>query len=56
MTGEKWESPCGRVVLYCGDCLEVLPTIGKVDALVTDPPYGIKAARRDCRRGDIRCD
>jgi site-specific DNA-methyltransferase (adenine-specific) len=27
--------------LACGDCLEVLPTLGKVDAVVTDPPYGI---------------
>jgi DNA modification methylase len=27
--------------LYCGDCLDVLPTLGKVDAVVTDPPYGI---------------
>lgn len=26
--------------LYCGDCLEILPTLGKVDAVVTDPPYG----------------
>ena len=26
--------------LYLGDCLEVLPTLGKVDAVVTDPPYG----------------
>lgn len=38
----KWESPCGRVVLYCNDCLEVLPTIGNVDAVVTDPPYGVE--------------
>jgi len=29
------------VPLYCGDCLEILPHIGKVDAVVTDPPYGI---------------
>lgn len=29
------------VTLYLGDCLEVLPTLGKVDAVVTDPPYGI---------------
>lgn len=29
------------VTLYCGDCLEILPTLGKVDALVTDPPYGV---------------
>lgn len=25
--------------LYHGDCLEVLPTLGRVDAVVTDPPY-----------------
>src|SRR6185369_818623 len=31
----------GRVQLYLGDCREILPTLGKVDALVTDPPYGI---------------
>jgi site-specific DNA-methyltransferase (adenine-specific) len=28
-------------VLYLGDCREVLPTLGKVDAVVTDPPYGL---------------
>ena len=41
--GEKWVSDCGTVTLYCGDCLEVLPTLeaGSVDAVVTDPPYGI---------------
>lgn len=27
------------VELYCGDCLEVLPTLTGVDALITDPPY-----------------
>ena len=29
---------------YLGDCLEVLPTLGRFDAVVTDPPYGIGAA------------
>ena len=29
------------VTLYLGDCREILPTLGKVDACVTDPPYGI---------------
>lgn len=31
------------VQLYLGDCLEILPTLaaGSVDAVVTDPPYGI---------------
>ena len=31
----------GSATLYLGDCLEILPTLGKVDAVVTDPPYGI---------------
>lgn len=33
----------GRATLYNADCRDVLPTLGKVDAVVTDPPYGIKA-------------
>jgi DNA modification methylase len=31
----------GSCELILGDCREVLPTLGKVDAVVTDPPYGI---------------
>lgn len=31
----------GNAVLYLGDCREVLPTLPKVDAVITDPPYGI---------------
>jgi DNA modification methylase len=31
----------GRATLYLSDCRDVLPTLGKVDAVVTDPPYGI---------------
>ncbi len=31
----------GNATLYLGDCRDVLPTLGKVDAVVTDPPYGI---------------
>lgn len=29
-----------HVVLFQGDCREILPYIGAVDAVVTDPPYG----------------
>jgi len=35
------EEIIGDCRLILGDCREVLPTVGKVDAVVTDPPYGI---------------
>jgi DNA modification methylase len=31
------------VTLHLGDCREILPTLGKVDAVVSDPPYVIAA-------------
>lgn len=31
----------GNATLYLGDCREILPTVGTVDAVVADPPYGI---------------
>lgn len=31
----------GNAELWLGDCMEILPTLGKVDAVITDPPYGI---------------
>jgi site-specific DNA-methyltransferase (adenine-specific) len=31
----------GHHELWLGDCREILPTLGRVDAVVTDPPYGI---------------
>lgn len=39
--GIRIEQLSDSVTLYCGDCREVLPTLGRVDAVVTDPPYGI---------------
>jgi DNA modification methylase len=29
------------IVIYNGDCRDVLPTLGRFDLLLTDPPYGI---------------
>lgn len=31
----------GAATLYLGDCREILPTLPRVDAVVTDPPYGL---------------
>jgi site-specific DNA-methyltransferase (adenine-specific) len=38
-----WDSGDGHVRLYRGDCLDVLPRLpaGEIDAVVTDPPYGV---------------
>jgi site-specific DNA-methyltransferase (adenine-specific) len=37
----------GDCVLYLGDCLEVMPTLGKVDCVITDPPYLINLSEWD---------
>ena len=31
----------GDATLYLGDCMDILPTLDKVDAVITDPPYGL---------------
>jgi DNA modification methylase len=44
----------GDCTLYLGDCMDIMPTLGKVDAVVTDPPYGIgitKSQRLAVSRG-----
>jgi site-specific DNA-methyltransferase (adenine-specific) len=37
------------VTLYLGDCREILPTLPKVDAVVTDPPYGVELKEKTSR-------
>lgn len=32
----------GDATLYLGDCREILPTLGRVDAVITDPPYSAR--------------
>jgi site-specific DNA-methyltransferase (adenine-specific)/modification methylase len=37
----------GNAILYCGDALEVLPSLSREQAaLITDPPYGIDFTQR----------
>jgi len=31
----------GNATLYLGDCRDIFPNLPKVDAVITDPPYGI---------------
>ena len=39
---DEWMTECGSIRLLLGDCLEILPGLEKVDAVVTDPPYGLE--------------
>lgn len=48
------EEVIGECTLYLADCREVLPTLPKVDAVLTDPPYGIgEAAGKNKSRGNM---
>jgi DNA modification methylase len=39
------EERIGNQRLLMGDCISIMPTLGRFDAVVTDPPYGIGAAK-----------
>jgi len=44
----------GNATLYLADCAVILPTLDKVDAVVTDPPYGIgESAGKNKSRGNL---
>jgi DNA modification methylase len=40
------------VTLYHGDCREIVPTLGRFDLLLTDPPYGIERFKNGIGKGD----
>lgn len=46
----------GAATLYLGDCRDILPTLPKVDAVITDPPYGIGIAANPVRQMHERLD
>lgn len=44
----------GDCTLYLGDCMDIMPTLGRVDAVVTDPPYGIgESNEKNMSRGTL---
>lgn len=46
-----WQTADGSIKLFLGDCLDILPTLeaGSVDAVVTDPPYGVEFAGKSTK-------
>jgi DNA modification methylase len=51
-----YEDKKNGIRLFCGDCLAVLPELepGSVDAVVTDPPYGIAGSGGTSSRADVK--
>lgn len=45
----------GDCTLYLGDSYEIAPTLGMVDALVTDPPYEFKTSGGGKMRKERKC-
>ena len=39
----------GRITVYHGDCREIVPSLSRVDAVVTDPPFFMPAAHFQSR-------
>lgn len=35
----------GDATLYLGDCRDILPSLPRVDAVITDPPYGVTSLK-----------
>ena len=51
----------GNAELWHGDCRNVLPLLGKVDACITDPPYGVgfikkKSTKVDTKKASVLYD
>lgn len=46
----------GNATLYLGDCREILPQLPKVDACITDPPYGIGASAGTGKYGRLKIE
>lgn len=46
----------GDAELWHGDCREILPALGQVDAVITDPPYGIGVSKMTLGNGKRRIE
>jgi hypothetical protein len=46
----------GNATLFRADCMDVLPTLGKIDAVITDPLYGIGASAGTGKYGRLKIE
>jgi site-specific DNA-methyltransferase (adenine-specific) len=50
----KKEQLSDNVILFQGDCLEIIPTLDRIDACISDPPFGIQDLVQGYGRGGQR--
>jgi 16S rRNA G966 N2-methylase RsmD len=46
----------GRATLYLGDCLTIMPTLGRVSHIICDPPYEARLHAAKSHEADLRKD
>lgn len=46
----------GNATLYCGDALEIMPMLGRVDHIITDPPYEARLHAAKSHEVNLRKD
>ena len=46
----------GRATLYCGDAIEIMPTLGRVSHICCDPPYEARMHAAKSHEADLRKD
>lgn len=51
-----YEDEKAGIVIYHGDCREILPHLPKVDLVLTDPPYGVGLAANPFRQKFAKSD
>ena len=56
MLGDLTKVTIGAATLYLADCMDVLATLERVDAVITDPPYGINIAANHVRQKHAKSD
>lgn len=45
-----------QTTIYLGDCREIFPQLGQIDAVVTDPPYGIGESSKKAKTRSKLCE
>ena len=54
MLTTRTETLAEGITIHMGDCRDVLPTLARAHAIITDPPYGVGLVGKTGRPGGAR--